>query len=82
MKAITFDRYGSPDVLRLQDIEKPVVTDDMLVRIRAASANPYDWHFLTGKPYIMRLMLYALRKPRFTRLGADLEGRWKRSGGT
>ncbi|HKI99464.1 MAG TPA: NAD(P)-dependent alcohol dehydrogenase [bacterium] len=74
MKAITFDRYGSPDVLRLQDIEKPVVTDDMLVRIRAASANPYDWHFLTGKPYIMRLMLYALRKPRFTRLGADLAG--------
>ncbi len=51
MKAIVYERYGSPDVLELRNVEKPAVTDDgVLVRIRAASANPYDWHFMRGKP--------------------------------
>jgi NADPH:quinone reductase-like Zn-dependent oxidoreductase len=51
MKAIVYQEYGSPDVLGLQEIDKPVVKDDeMLVRVRAASANPYDWHLMRGQP--------------------------------
>jgi len=76
MKAITFHRYGSPDVLRLEEVDEPAAGDEeVLVRVRAASANPYDWHFLTGKPYIMRMMLGGLLKPAFTRLGGDLAGK-------
>jgi NADPH:quinone reductase-like Zn-dependent oxidoreductase len=75
MKAVLFDRYGSPDVLRLQEIDKPAVNeDDVLVRVHAASANPYDWHFLTGKPYVMRMMISGLFKPKIKRLGCDLAG--------
>jgi len=51
MKAIVYERCGAPDVLELRDTERPSVSDDgVLVRIRAASANPYDWHFLRGRP--------------------------------
>ena len=47
MKAIIYHQYGSPDVLQLQDMDKPVVRDDaVLVKIRAAAANPYDWNFI------------------------------------
>jgi NADPH:quinone reductase-like Zn-dependent oxidoreductase len=74
MKAIVYERYGSPDVLELRDIEKPAVTDDgVLVRIRAASTNPYDWHFMRGKPLFTRLM-FGLLKPKVHSLGADLAG--------
>jgi NADPH:quinone reductase-like Zn-dependent oxidoreductase len=74
MKAITIDRYGSPDVLRLEDIDRPGVDDDdVLVRIRAASINPYDWHFMTGLPYVGRVQ-FGLRRPRVRGLGADLAG--------
>jgi NADPH:quinone reductase-like Zn-dependent oxidoreductase len=75
MKAIVYHEYGSPDdVLELQDIDKPAVKDDeVLVRIHAASANPYDWHFMTGLPYFMRLQA-GLLKPKANVLGADLAG--------
>jgi NADPH:quinone reductase-like Zn-dependent oxidoreductase len=74
MKAIVYERYGAPDVLELRDIDKPSVTDDgVLVRIRAASTNPYDWHFMRGKPYFTRLM-FGLLKPKVHSLGADLAG--------
>ncbi len=74
MKAIACVRYGSPDILELRDVEKPVVTDGgVLVRIRAASANPYDWHFMRGKPLFMRSMTGWLR-PKVERFGADLAG--------
>ena len=74
MKAITFDRYGSPDVLRVQEIDKPVVNDDdVLVRIRAAGANYADWRIMRGTPYIMRIAT-GLLKPRNNGLGADLAG--------
>ncbi|MHC4714209.1 MAG: NAD(P)-dependent alcohol dehydrogenase, partial [Planctomycetota bacterium] len=74
MKAIVYYRYGSPDVLQLREIDKPAVEDDdVLVRVRAASLNPYDWHFMTGLPYVMR-MISGLFKPKFNRLGADLAG--------
>lgn len=55
MKAIVYHRYGSPDVLRLEEVPKPDVGDgDVLVRVRAAAVNPLDWHLLRGMPYIVR----------------------------
>ncbi len=77
MKAIVYNEYGAPEhVLELRDIDRPVAADnEVLIRIRAASLNPYDWHFLRGLPYVMRLM-FGLRKPRKapTVLGSDLAG--------
>ena len=56
MRAITYEAYGSPDVLRLREIEKPIAGDDeVLVRIRAASAGPFDWHCMRGVPYVIRV---------------------------
>jgi NADPH:quinone reductase-like Zn-dependent oxidoreductase len=75
MQAIVYHRYGSPDVLELQEVEKPIVgVDDVLVRIRAASVNPYDWHFMRGEPIIARPQLGGLRQPKATRLGVDMAG--------
>src|SRR5205809_822275 len=74
MKAIVYCDYGLPN-LKLQEIEKPTPADDqLLVRVRAASVNPYDWHFVEGTPKIMRLMGVGLRKPKDTRLGVDFAG--------
>jgi NADPH:quinone reductase-like Zn-dependent oxidoreductase len=74
MKAIVYCDYGPTEVLKLMDIAKPVPTDNqVLVRVRAASVNPYDWHFIRGTPYIMRLGI-GLRKPKDTRLGVDFAG--------
>jgi NADPH:quinone reductase-like Zn-dependent oxidoreductase len=74
MKAIIYERYGSPDVLQLRDVDKPSVTDDgVLVRIRAASTNPYDWHFMRAKPLFTRAM-FGWFRPKDKRLGADLAG--------
>jgi NADPH:quinone reductase-like Zn-dependent oxidoreductase len=75
MKAVVYRRYGSPDdVLELADIDKPAVEDNgVLVRVRAASVNPADWHFVRGKPYIARLQL-GLRTPKDTVLGSDVAG--------
>ena len=74
MKAIVYCEYGLPDVLKLQDVEKPVPADDeLLVKIRAAALNPLDWHYLRGTPYLMRLET-GLRKPKVTRLGVDFAG--------
>jgi NADPH:quinone reductase-like Zn-dependent oxidoreductase len=75
MKAIAYEEYGSPDVLELKDVRKPKVEGDrVLVRVRAASANPYDWHFMRGVPYIARLMATGLRKPKHSVLGTDVAG--------
>ncbi len=74
MEAIVYDTYGSPEVLQLREIDKPAVTeDDVLLRIRAASANPLDWHFMRGEPYLMRMMT-GVRKPKYRGLGADVAG--------
>src|SRR6266478_6264811 len=74
MKAIVHCDYGLTN-LKLQDIEKPVPNDDqILVKVRAASVNPYDWHFVEGTPKIMRMMGVGLRKPKDTRLGVDFAG--------
>src|SRR5712691_9202093 len=75
MKAIVYRTYGSPNVLHLEETATPTPTDDqVLIRVRAASVNPYDWHFMRGKPYIMRMMIGGLRKPKDTRLGVDFAG--------
>ena len=84
MKAIVRSKYGSPDVLELREIEKPAVEDDhVLVRVQAASVNAGDWHSMRGKPYIIRLMLGGLFKPRTKNavLGGDLAGRVEAVGG-
>jgi len=74
MKAIVYCDYGLAN-LKLEEIEKPTPNDDqLLVRVRAASVNPYDWHFVEGTPKIMRLMGVGLRKPKDTRLGVDFAG--------
>jgi NADPH:quinone reductase-like Zn-dependent oxidoreductase len=74
VRAIIYDKYGSPDVLELREIDTPVVADDgVLVRVRAASVNPYDWHFLTGTPYIVRTEA-GLLKPKREVLGVDFAG--------
>jgi len=74
MKAIVYCNYGVPN-LKLEEIEKPTPNDDqILVKVRAASVNPLDWHFIEGTPKIMRLMGVGLRKPKDTRLGVDFAG--------
>ena len=74
MKAIVHCDYGVAN-LKLEEIEKPTPADDqILVRVRAASVNPYDWHFVEGTPKIIRLMGIGLRKPKEIRLGVDFAG--------
>ncbi len=66
--------YGGPDVLQLKDVPRPVVGDgDVLVRVRAASANPLDWHFMRGEPLVMR-MSSGLRKRKQESMGVDFAG--------
>ena len=73
MKAIVYCDYGVANI-KLESIAKPAPTDDqLLVKVRAASVNPYDWHFIRGTPYIMRLGV-GLRKPKDPRLGVDFAG--------
>jgi NADPH:quinone reductase-like Zn-dependent oxidoreductase len=75
VKAIVYCDYGVAN-LKLEEIEKPIPNDDqILVRVRAASVNPYDWHFVEGTPYVMRAIAgVGLRKPKDTRLGVDFAG--------
>lgn len=75
MKAILFPQYGSPDVLRLTEIEKPVPNDNqILVKVYAAAANPLDWHRMRGEPFLARLG-EGFFKPKNPKLGADIAGR-------
>jgi NADPH:quinone reductase-like Zn-dependent oxidoreductase len=72
VKAIVYSRFGAPDVLELAEIDKPVPKErEVLVQVRAASANPLDWHFIRGEPRVMRLM----GKPKQRIPGADFAGR-------
>ena len=74
MKAIVYRNYGSPDVLRLEEVPKPVPKDgEVLVRVHAASVNPLDWHLLRGKPYIVRATS-GWRKPKRNIPGVDVAG--------
>jgi len=74
MKAVIYCDYGSADVLRFEDVEKPVPGDSqVLVRVRAAAVNPLDWHYMRGTPYLARIEM-GLRKPKVVRLGVDFAG--------
>jgi NADPH:quinone reductase-like Zn-dependent oxidoreductase len=74
MKAAVRDRYGSPDVVEIREIAKPVPTEDeVLVRVRAASLNMADWYEVAGRPYVGRVQT-GLRKPKTNRLGVDYAG--------
>ena len=76
MKAIVYTEYGSPDVLQLKEIEKPMPKDnEVLVEVKAVSVNAYDWHLLTADIFPMRLMGVGLFRPKNTILGADIAGR-------
>ncbi len=69
MKAIVYYNYGSPDVLRYEEIEKPTAGDDeVLIKVHAAAVNPIDFHFMTGAPSLIRLMA-GLRHPKETGVG-------------
>jgi len=74
MQAMLNPRYGSPTALHQQTISTPVATGtQVLVRVHAAALNPYDWHLLTGRPYMVRLSA-GLRQPDRPIPGADLAG--------
>src|SRR5580700_3423969 len=73
MKA-AYTRYGPPDVVEVNDLDKPVPRDnEVLIKVRAASVNPLDWKTMTGGPFIVRLLL-GLRKPKIKHLGFDVAG--------
>ena len=74
MQAIIYRRYGPPDVLEYEELDRPIPTPgEVLIRVRAASVNPYDWHFLRGTPSFIRLFT-GLRRPKSPYLGADVAG--------
>ena len=74
MSAVVYRCYGPPDVLSLEKIEKPAPADDeVLVKVHAAAANPLDWHYMRGTPYIMRIDA-GFGRPKITRLGVDFAG--------
>src|SRR5205085_12689266 len=73
MKAIVYQNYGSPDVLKLEEIEKPTAgNDQVLIKVRAASVNPFDSH-LSRHPFLRRI-LSALSKSKINRPGRDVAG--------
>src|SRR5687767_3524918 len=74
MRAIVYREYGGPEVLRYEEVEKPVPKDDeVLIKVHAASVNPIDWRLMSGKPAPLRLAM-GLRKPRSGRPGVDVAG--------
>jgi NADPH:quinone reductase-like Zn-dependent oxidoreductase len=74
MRAIVCTKYGTTDVLKLEELEKPAPKgDEVLIKIHAASVNSWDWELLRGKPFVTRLG--GLLKPKYKILGADIAGR-------
>jgi NADPH:quinone reductase-like Zn-dependent oxidoreductase len=74
MQAIANSEYGPPEDLKLEEIDPPAVDEDgVLVRVRAASVNPLDWHTMRGQPYLVRLMM-GLRRPKRPVRGVDMAG--------
>lgn len=81
MKAIVYSKYGPPEVLHLEEVEKPVPRDDeVLVKIHAASINAYDWRHVRASPFLIRLMGAGLLKPKHKILGADIAGKVEAAG--
>ena len=84
MKAVVQDTYGSPDVLEVREIDKPVVGDgEVLVRVHAAGVDPGVWHLMTGLPYLVRVVVptMGLGRPKVPVRGMDLAGQVEAVGG-
>jgi len=82
MRALVQHRYGSADVLAIEEIARPIIEDDeVLIRVQAASVNPFDWHEMTAKPFLMRFGT-GLLKPKRPVLGVDVAGRIEEIGST
>jgi len=83
MKAIVYTKYGPPDVLRLQDVEKPSPKEnEVLVKVHAASVNALDWRPFTFPLIFVRMMRGGLREPKNKSLGVDMAGRVEAVGAT
>jgi NADPH:quinone reductase-like Zn-dependent oxidoreductase len=75
MKAIFQYEYGSPDVLKLEEVDRPVVSDNgVLIRVRGAAVHAGDWHLMRGQPFLIRFIYGGLRKPQTKILGCDVAG--------
>jgi NADPH:quinone reductase-like Zn-dependent oxidoreductase len=75
MKAMVYTKFGSPDVLQLKEVEKPIPGDnEILIKVHAASVNAYDWRHLRADPFLIRFMGAGLLKPKHKILGADIAG--------
>jgi NADPH:quinone reductase-like Zn-dependent oxidoreductase len=75
MKAIVYTRYGSPSNMHLEEVEKPVPGENqILIKVKAASINSYDWRHLRANPFFIRIMVGGLLKPKHRILGADIAG--------
>ena len=75
MKGWVHRCYGGPDIVQYEDLPKPVPADDeVIVKVRAASVNPLDWHYMRGKPYVMRMMGSGVGAPENPQLGVDFAG--------
>ena len=74
MKAVVYEKYGTPEVLELKEVERPEPkADEVLVKVHAASVNSWDWDRLTGKPYLFRL-ISGISRPKLKILGCDISG--------
>jgi NADPH:quinone reductase-like Zn-dependent oxidoreductase len=75
MKALVRDRYGKPDVLRVEEVERPALEDDrVLVRVKASSVNRAEWYGLLGRPLLARPMMGGIRRPQSRLIGTDFAG--------
>jgi len=75
MKAVVYTEYGPPDVLKIEEVEKPTPQDkQVLVKVHAASINAADYRRMRAKPFLLRPMIGGLLKPKNTRLGSDVAG--------
>ncbi|MGF1575569.1 MAG: NAD(P)-dependent alcohol dehydrogenase [Cyanophyceae cyanobacterium] len=75
MKAIVQSEYGSPAVLRVEEVDPPRLTNDgVLVRVQATSVHAGDWHLMRGDPWLVRLIYGGIRQPKFKTLGCDMAG--------
>jgi NADPH:quinone reductase-like Zn-dependent oxidoreductase len=81
MKAVGRDAYGSADLVGFRDVERPTVApDEVLVRVRAAGLDRGVWHMMAGRPYLLRVAGFGLRRPKTSTLGSDLAGEVETAG--
>src|SRR3990172_10555462 len=75
MKAVVYTEYGPPDVLQIEEVEKPTPNENqVMIKVHAASVNAGDYRVMRANPFLVRLMTGGLLKPKNTRLGSDVAG--------